>query len=440
MTGIVSPEELKQRLFVLQPDQFLELYRLYEKLGSKANVQPEMQILRRRLVRMRPVRALTFSRLLCQPFEEFLVNEVTGDTGLIMRRSCSAIVRLVRRKLAPDLRGRFEQRLAHLNQRPEDRAGQVLLGREIWKAAAVALAEVRCGPARSPEDLRRRFGLITGCLEIGEAMVSLSRGIPEGRVDTLDDSGRKLLVKLLRGLPHDRTGHARYLMALLTRRLENPASVIQMLAKEDRNLPGATRQNLIRVIRGEIESSIGASAAALATGETGTVESVRRAERLLDRLGQIKASGASTPGTEKAACDIADTLGGIERLISVEALQQGRQEQIQQLLPVELSAGLEHAETYRELESEIDNVIRLGDRIDRLGVDNPLRQRRERLRRDIDGRRTEMMRRLADTPADPAAQARARAGLYGLVRMVEMLDGPKAAENMRRDGDRLLAG
>ena len=51
-----------------------------------------------------------------------------------------------------------------------------------------------------------------------------------------------------------------------------------------------------------------------------------------------------------------------------------------------------------------------------------------------------MMRRLADTPADPAAQARARAGLYGLVRMVEMLDGPKAAENMRRDGDRLLAG
>ena len=148
MTGIVSPEELEQRMFALHPDQFLELYRLYEKLGNKANVQPEMQILRRRLVRMRPVRALTFSRLLCQPFEEFLVNEVTGDNGLIMRRSCSAIARLVRRKLAPDLRRRFEQRLAHLNHRPEDRAGQILLGREIWKAAAVALAR----------ELERRHG------------------------------------------------------------------------------------------------------------------------------------------------------------------------------------------------------------------------------------------------------------------------------------------
>lgn len=440
MTGTISPEELEQRLFALQPDQFLELYRLYEKLGSKANVLPEMQVLRRRLVRMRPVRALTFPRLLCQPFEEFLVNEVTGDTGLIMRRSCVSIARLVRRKLTPDLLQRFEQRLAHLNRRPEDRAGQILLGREVWNAAAAVLAEVRCGPARSPEDLRRRLGLITGCLEIGEAMVSLSRGIPEGRVDTLDDSGRKLLVKLLRGLPHDRTGHARYLMALLTRRLENPASVIQMLAKDDRNLPGATRQNLIRVIRGEIESSIGASAAALVVGEAGPQESVRQAERLLDRLGQIKKSGVATPRTDRAARDIADTLGGIERLISVEALQHDRQEQIQQLLPAELSAGLQHAETYRELENEIDNVIRLGDRIDKLGVDNPLRQRRDRLRRDIDERRTDMLRRLADTLADPAAQASARAELYGLVRMVEMLDGPKAAENMRRDGDRLLAG
>ncbi len=440
MIGTVSREELEQRLFALQPDQFLELYRLYEKLGNKADVQPEMSILRRRLVRMRPMRALTFSRLLCQPFEEFLVDEVTGDAGLIMRRSCTPVARLVRRKLSPEMLQRFEQRLAHLNQRPEDRAGQILLGREIWKAAAVALKEVRCGPARAPEDLRRRLGLITGCLEIGEAMVSLSRGIPEGRVDALDHSGQKLLVKLLRGLAHDRAGHARYLMALLTRRLENPASVIAMLAKDDRNLPGATRQNLIRVIRGEIENSIGASAAELVDGKPGARESVHRAERLLDRLGQIKESGVASPATDKAARHIADSLGGIGKLVSVEDLERDRQAQIQQHLPVELSAGLEHAETYRELESEIDNVIRLGNRIDQLGIDNPLRQRRDRLRRDIEERRSELMRRLPDTPAVPEAQAIARAGLYGLVRMVEMLDGPKAAEIMRREGDRLLGG
>jgi hypothetical protein len=440
MTGTVSTEELEQRLFSLQPDQFLELYRLYEKLGSKADVQPEMEILRRRLVRMRPVRALTLTRLLCQPFEEFLVNQETADAGLILRRHCTPISRLVRRRLPADQLARFEQRLAHLNQRPEDRAGQFLLGREVWKAAAVALNGVRCGPARRPVDLRRRLGLVIGCLEIGDAMVSLARGIPEGRVDTLDDSGRKLLVKLLRGLPHDRTGHARYLMALLSRRLENPASVITMLAGDDRSLPGATRQNLIRVVRSEIEKGIDADTTELASGDLSTRESVQRAERLLDRLGGIKASGAAGAMTQKAGQRIADTLDGIGKLISVEELQQERQKQIAQLLPPELSAGLEHAETYRELESQIDNVIRLGDRIDRLGIDNPLRRRRDELRRDIDARRAEMMRQLPRTGADPAAQASARAGLYGLVRMVEMLEGPKAAENLRREGDLLLVG
>ena len=143
---------------------------------------------------------------------------------------------------------------------------------------------------------------------------------------------------------------------------------------------------------------------------------------------------------EQAGRRIAETLGGIEKLISVEALQPDRQEQIRHLLPVELSAGLQHADTYRALESEIDNVIRLGDQIDRLGVENPLRQRRDRLRQDLNRRRAELLQSLSAVSADPAERATARAGLYGMVRMVEMLDGPRAAENLRREGDRLLAG
>jgi len=286
MSGTVSSEELEQRLFALQPEQFLKLYRLYEQLGNKANVQPEMQILRRRLVRMRPVRALTFSRLLCQPFEDFLVDEPVADSGLILRGSCTVISRLVSIRLPADQLRRFQQRVGQL--RPEDSAGRILLGREIWQAAAAVMSELDCGPARSPFDLRRRLGLVTGCLQIGEAMVTLSRGIPDGRVNMLDDSGRKLLVKLLRGLPHDRTAHARYMMALLARRLENPAGVITMLQKDNRSLPGATRQNLVRIIRAEIETSIEAEASALNPADLGPRESIRRAERLLDRLARSR--------------------------------------------------------------------------------------------------------------------------------------------------------
>ncbi len=337
---------------------------------------------------------------------------------------------------APQM-ARFEQRLASL--KPDDTTAKMLLGRDIWQAAAQILADMRLSRPRHPSDLRRRMGLLIGCLQIGEAMVSLSRGIPEGRVDTLDEGGSKLLLKLLRNLPHDRTGHARYMMALLARRLENPASVMTFLEGESRSLPAATRQNLARLVRGEIEDSVEAGAAALDVEKHGAPETVRRAERLLDRLGQVRDSGTVGPKMEQAGKQIANTLGGMESLADVAAMQQARKEQMQALLPVEQSAGLEHAEVYRELESDIGNVIRLGDRIDRLGVDNPLRKRRADLHRQINARQSELLASLPNVPDEPGARAAARAGLYGLVRMVEMLDGPKAAENLRRQGDRLLA-
>lgn len=436
MTEAVSRVELEQRLFALEPKQFLELYRLYEKLGNRADVQVEMQILRQRLVRMRPRRALTFTRLLCEPFEDFLVNGVPSDIGLVPRRACSGISRLVRRHMtAPDL-ARIEKRIVTL--KPDDTASRMLLGRDIWASAAGILSDLRLSRPRTPGDLRRRIGLLVGCLQIGEQMVTLSRGIPEGRVDALDQGGGKLLLKLLRNLPHDRTGHARYLMALLARRLENPASVMAFLEDESRTLPAATRQNLARLVRGEIETSVEAGVAALDAAKQDAPEIVRRAERLLDRLGQIRQSGQVGPKMVQAGTQIASTLGRMESLADVVALQKSRQDQIRTLLPVEQSAGLAHAEAYRELESEISNVIRLGDRIDRLGVDNPLRKRRADLHRQISARQSDMMASLPLVPDDLAAQASARAGLYGLVRMVEMLDGPRAAENLRRQGDQLL--
>lgn len=436
MTDAVSRAELEQRLFALEPKQFLELYRLYEKLGNRADVQVEMQILRQRLVRMRPRRALTFTRLLCDPFEDFLVNEQTSDPGLVARRACASLARLVRRHMSASELDRIDQRMAAL--KPDDTANRMLLGRDVWQAAARILADLNLSRPRTPADLRRRMGLLVGCLQIGEQMVSLSRGIPEGRVDALDPGGGKLLLKLLRNLPHDRTGHARYLMALLARRLENPASVMTFLEAESGALPAATRQNLVRLVRGEVETSVEAGVAALDVTRHEGPEIVRRAERLLDRLGQIRQSGEVGPKMAQAGTQIASTLGRMESLADVTALQESRQDQIRALLPVEQNAGLEHAEAYRELESEISNVIRLGDRIDRLGVDNPLRKRRADLHQQISTRQSDLMASLPLVPDEPAARASARAGLYGLVRMVEMLDGPKAAENLRRQGDQLL--
>ncbi|MDF1719795.1 MAG: hypothetical protein P1U65_03890 [Minwuia sp.] len=438
MKGTVSQEELKERLFVLEPQQFLELYRLYEKLGSTVDVKVEMQILRRRLVRMRPRRALTFTRLLCEPFEAFLVNGQPSDPGLVSRRMCLPVARLVRRHLSAAELVRFEQRIAAL--KPDDGAAKVLLGRDLWEVAAKILSDLRLSRPRTPGDPQPRIGLLIGCLQIGEAMVTLSRGIPEGRVDALDEGGAKLLVRLLRTLPQDRTGHARYLMALLARRLENPASVMAILQSDAGSLPAATRQDLTRMVRGEIEAGVEAGVAKLAAGGHGAPEVVRQAERLLDRLGQISASGAVGPKMQQAGSRIASRLGGMESLSDVAALEPSRQDQIRTLLSVEQSAGLAHAETYRELESEIGNVIRLGARIDRLGVDNPLRAREVALRNQIATRQAALLSSLPQVPDEPGARASARAGLYGLVRMVEMLDGSNAAETLRCEGDRILAG
>lgn len=440
MSGIrpVRPGELESRSRHLSPERFVELYRLYEQLRQKTDVEPELRILRERLVHLRPSRPLTFARLLCQPFETFLVDTARDGTmaGLALaRRHCRAIARLVRARMAPSQRRQIDEKLRVAD--PDDPAAGLAAGKLLWPAAAAILRDARLRMPRGAADPRRQVDMLAGCLEIGAAMTALSRGLPTGRISGIDRSAGTLFAQLARGLSDEKFGHARYLLALLLQRLQNPAGLLDMLADRRLDLSGPRRQALIRMAGTELQrqaTDAGRAAIRAAGDDSVRVDALIR--RLAGAVDVLSASGVDATTEIPALAASAHDL--MQRLHEDIAQAPAARPDVRGL-PAEYTAGLALAGTYAGLEREAAAVNDLDRGFARLGVGGLFDDDRARLRRSVSGRLERFMARApAGSGTAAASVAGARAELFGLVYLVEMLDGPAEADRVRRKGLALI--
>ncbi|MEC9345226.1 MAG: hypothetical protein VYB54_03300 [Pseudomonadota bacterium] len=438
MTGLphVDPGELRERSGKLPPERFIELYRLYEKLREKRDVTPELEILRARLVQLRPSRPLTFTRLLCQPFEAFLANHVADDQPggpALARRHCRALGRLVAASLPADRRRVIDDRLRQID--PEDPAAALSVGKLLWPLAATVLRNARLAAPGGAADPRRQFDMLAGCLEIGDAMTALARGLPNGRIAAIDRSAGTLFAQLARGLPDQRFGHARYLLALLLRRVEQPARLLEMLADRRLDLSSPRRQALIRMARAEIQRTASDAGRAVLAADDPARPVADGLHRLCGALDALSASGADVTGDLPAYAESAHRL--LTR-VQAQAASMPAPDIDVRGLPAEHAAGLALSSTYLGLEQEAGVLARLDDGFVRLGVDGLFDDDRARLRRTVSGRLERLFARSTVPARDRVDVATRRAELYGLVFLVEMLDGPAEAEKLRQRGMSLL--
>lgn len=440
-TGVelLPTEQLAERVFNLSADKFLAVYRLYEQLGRQKAVDEEMQVLRKRLRRLRPRRTPTFTRLLCLPFEAFISDTAVPGPYLVPRRHCALLGRFVTSLMKPEEVEQYRQSIARIPA--EDVASMLKVGGGFWRKAARVLrdADIRHRKSRRGS-LRDSLELIAGCLDVGPQMASLTTGLPRERFRELDVRAKELVGRAIGSVPESRLGDLRYPLVLLSLRLETPPAIIPLLQDQSIDIARDTRVSLIRMMSRYLEMDLQA--------EVSVMEDIARQPRregpralLRDLLPSIQKALANRSAGVGAipAQSVMETAGEIVRDQIVVPAPDVIASKLDELLSADGAAGAgPDAQTAdqrrtRQLGSIEDELATLSDLLehaDSLGLRRDIREATDAARNRIDETANDLIRNL-DQVSSREDMMECRRNVYGMVRMIELLEGPDKADQLR---------
>jgi hypothetical protein len=445
---LVSPDVLEERVFNLSADKFLAVYRLYEKLGRKKVVDNEMQILRKRLRRLRPRRAPDFTRLLCLPFEEFIGDSDQPGAYLIPRKHCRLLGRFVAASLDSQEVENYRQLISQVPH--EDVAALLRTGSGFWRKAAQAIrtAEIR-HRKKKRGGLRDSLDLIAGCLDAGAQMANLTIGLPRERFRQLDGRARDLVARTIASVPETRLEELRYPMVLLALRLETPPAVIPLLQDQNIDIPDRKRVSLIRMMSRYLEMDLQAEVSVveeIARHPT-EVKSRELLQNLLPSIQKALANRSAGVGSIPAQ-SVLETASDVVRDKIIHPAPEAISERLHELLQTpsvadgpegDPDASLARLERMGGIEEELATLSDLMEHADSLGLRHEIRQATDAARSRIDETADSLMQSLdhADVGTD---LDECRRNVYGMVRMIELLEGPDKADELRIRCNKVIAG
>lgn len=435
----VAPEQLAERVFNLSADKFLAVYRLYEQLGRQKEVEAEMQVLRNRLRRLRPRRAPTFTRLLCLPFEAFIADADSPAPYAVPRRHCRLLGRFVTRLMDAEEFEKYERSIAQLPI--DDVASMLRLGGGFWRRAAQAIrsAEVRHSKRRKGT-LRDSLELIAGCLDVGAQMANLTAGLPRERFRQLDSNAKDLVGRTIRSVPEGRLDDLHYPLVLLAHRLETPPAVIPLLQDQSIDIPNGVRIKLIAMMSRYLEMDLQAEVTVVEDIVEETKEEGPRAllQELLPSIQKALANRAAGVGGIPAQA-VMDTAGEAVRDRIVAPAPDKISQKLDELLTADDGSGEPSSVSSRNemrvarlgsIEEELATLADLMEHAESLGLRREIRQATESARNRIDETADDLMHTLDGVTSQDDIDEHRR-NIYGMVRMMELLEGPDKADKLR---------
>jgi len=432
----IETEALSQRLHQLSPDSFLELYRLYEKLGRETEVVAEMDVLRARLTRLRPKRAPAFTRVLCQPFESFIVGDDDYGPWQVPRSCCGALGALVQSRMGA---AKYEAMAAELkNLDPEDDEAVMKSAHNLWRQASQALSSMTDQEKKVlPPPLRASLDLIKGCISVGVAMVTLANGVARQRFRHLDKRGLAHLGRIFDVLPEAQIESGLYPLVMLSRRMDNPAGILSVLNNPELPLRAPVRSQLVKMMEAYLEREFQAEAERIddlirETGKGGPKVELETLHRATAMAMEQRSAGVASV----AASRLVKTISAHVLATFVDPAPDILQQNLDPFFsdPGEREQGpdmeaLANAETcLLDLMSlsRDGRALAIGSHVHRITTDWS-----ERIRQALTERIAQK-----NLPVTVGNQTRHELfEFYSMLRLVEILDGPDRAEEFRRAGE-----
>jgi len=435
--------QVEERILDLPEDKFLNLMVLLHEIRSHPDAARAIEKARPRMIRLRPPRPPSIQRIFYYPFEDLLCDGLAAPTqdGQVPREAMQLCWKVVASTIGAQTIQGLEQRLAA----SQDRRRQITdLGRKLWPAAAKALRTALARANEDPSYADVTFGgsailpLLTdiaGLLPLAEEIETLKERFPEKPVQGLTDEDIEAIQATITRIREQGLGEPRLLIWALAARMANPADF------------------LLRFLEG------GAAAAGEASGKLIDASVVRLADELRRVEAEVRESHSALDVAGEAA-KLADTLMSARQFADkrkhLEAPLKEISTHLKRMVETEV---LENAHT-TVLDAVPAAPATADDGLPELPPDSALIDAENRVRAlrkcakfagavDLDKAVGDKLKGIADEvehramamldalPKDaPATEAKpvAERHLCNSVRMLELAQGPNAAEKVLRTG------
>lgn len=285
----------------LPDEKLLQIYRLLEPVGEKAEIAAALAAMRPRLTRLRPQRRPSLLRLFFRPVED-LMDDPDGYNRKLNRVSRAILLpcwRAVKDRIGEEVTGPLLRDLPHANL--QDGQAMATLCAPFWRAGVVVmdavLAECEADLKRKVQlfgrdaDVQRQLGTVRQILSIAVPIEALKAALPPRPIQEMAPSHIDKIRQTLTALGQEDARAVAPLLMVLASRMQRPGDLLRLLA--DVKLGGTVHEKeaLTRDMSGYVVGNLLRQSADFEREQQdkpGDLESMSRvAERLTDGLNSV---------------------------------------------------------------------------------------------------------------------------------------------------------
>jgi len=462
--------ELEGKLFEIPESKFLQLVNFLEQsLGRGKDTTPLRLLLskmRPRMVQVRPPRRNTVRRQFCRPFEDLLYStkSMVPVEGRLPRTAIDPIFALFEADFGKDRLTACESELANL---PVDDARCEAIASRIWGEAAMSLRSALVASQRDSiskrdlidklrgEHVYRALGDIVEILEIADIVQSLRKKLPPRPIQALSGSIVKTIGEHLDRAIKFAPRKGEILMLVAMGCLERPWEIIEALEKlalESKKVVDPVLSALaVRALVSGAEQRLESMRQDIADGDTPDSETLARqiadlAKTMLGAKGAMQSTGQGR-GLDR---QLERARKSLKDMVQTNILNGADSTILTNLMSTEAGAfssgdGGEGSwdnppdETKLKEAEQRAIALRLCVRYaEELGLGGEAEEKIASLKSSVTARADDMIDSISGRYLSHNQRKAAESNLYASVRLIELLAGPDAANDLRLRGIAIL--
>ncbi len=435
--------QVEERILELSEEKFLDLMVLLHEIRSHPDAARAIEKARPRMIRLRPPRPPSIQRIFYYPFEDLLCGGPAAPTedGRVPREALQLCWKVVASSIGPATIQGLEQRLAT----SQDRRRQITdLGRKLWPAGAKALRTALARASEDPLFAQATFGGsavlpliedIAGVLPLAEEIETLKERFPEKPVQGLTDEDSEAIQATITRIRGQGLGESRPLVWTLAARMANPADFLLRFLEGGAGASDEASDKLI-------DASVVRLADELRRVET----EVRETQSALDVAGEA-AKLADTLVSARQFADKRKHLEGplkeismhLKRMVETEVLKDA-DSTVLDAVPAAPAAGadglpeLPADSALIDAENRVRALRKCAKFAGAVDLDKAVGDKLKSIADEVEHRAMAMLDALPKNAIATEVKPVAERHLCNSVRMLELAQGPNAAEKVLRTG------
>ncbi len=444
-SGVDPIEAIAGEILLLPNDRFLKAISLLERVKGHPSTQRALDAARSRLIELRPPRRMDLRRLFYLPMEDLLTNSAVqaAEEGRIGRDLMAICWRLIQDNADKAEFQRLNVQASEIFSTEWEKLKKA--GERIWVLAATSLGEAA---ARAKEDSAYAsqnlgspesvaiVGDLSEAYKIAGEAVGLKERFPENPVVTFDDEDYSALIGAMKRIREGRTGDPWQLVWVMSARMANPIDFLMQFLKQRSFEPTPAVGPMVDRSVNQLEAEVGRTRERASTsGSASDVAS--QAVHMAATLASAKQLAKSRKHLAEQVDRIAVELQEMVREVVVE----GAMESVMATLPGLNADELGTQPDLSDMAKAEDRVLALcqvSDVDPAMNLGPVVQQKLKAIATEVEKQIRSALDQLGSQPATPEGRRAAEAHLSHSTRLVELSEGPAAAERVMMDGHKRI--